>query len=78
MIGILEKASAPDRFQCRVTGLLGGIAGEGASKDTYFGQASANQLLEVENAKLRAENKAMREAMKQIDGTLAIIREFLK
>lgn len=45
-----------------------------AQEPTYFGQAGKNQDLEVEVAKLRAENSAMRSALDVIDRTLATVR----
>ena len=53
-------------------GVLGIV---GSSKEpTYFGQAKERQKLEVEIARLRAENDAMRSALDVIDRTIATVR----
>lgn len=53
-------------------GVLGIV---GSSKEpTYFGQAKERQKLEVEIARLRAENDAMRSALDVMERTLATVR----
>ena len=65
-----EKAVAPSAP--KEYGVLGIV---GSSKEpTYFGQAKERQKLEVEIARLRAENDAMRSALDVMEGTLATVR----
>jgi len=70
MNGKFEKAVATSVL--KEYGVLGIV---GSSKEpTYFGQAKERQKLEVEIARLRAENDAMRSALDVIDRTIATVR----
>jgi hypothetical protein len=50
-----------------------GLVGS-SNEPTYFGQAKERQKLEVEIARLRAENDAMRSALDVMERTLATVR----